>query len=199
ARYADTAGDAGDFPIPEAWRYRNWVVEAIAADMPYDQFILRQIAGDLLPAETQEERDANRIATGYLALSKRFGQNPRDFVHTLDDTVDNVGKAFLGLTVSCARCHDHKFDPIPIEDYYALYGIFESTTYTFPGLEHRKDSADQIPLRSMEDAARWEDYLARLRKAGDALAEAKKDKTLSDEERKRVEQDLTEKINRLKA
>lgn len=199
ARYADTAGDAGDFPIPEAWRYRNWVIEAIAEDMPYDTFIVRQIAGDLLPAETQDERDANRIATGYLALSKRFGQNPRDFVHTLDDTVDNLGKAFLGLTVSCARCHDHKFDPIPIEDYYALYGIFESTTYSFPGLEHSKDSADQVPLGSKEDAARWEDYLTRLRKAGNALAEAKKDKALSGEKRKRVEKDLTAEIKRLKA
>jgi len=199
ARYADTAGDAGDFPIPEAWRYRNWVIEAVAADMPYDEFIVRQIAGDLLPAETQEERDNNRIATGYLALSKRFGQNPRDFVHTLDDTVDNLGKAFLGLTVSCARCHDHKFDPIPIEDYYALYGIFESTTYTFPGLEHRKDSADQVPLGSMEDAARWEGYLEQIRETEAKLAEAKKDKVLGEEERKRLEKELSDEISRLKA
>ncbi len=199
ARYADTAGDAGDFPIPEAWRYRNWVIDAVAADMPYDDFIARQIAGDLMPAATQQERDANRIATGYLALSKRFGQNPRDFVHTLDDTVDNLGKAFLGLTVSCARCHDHKFDPIPAADYYALYGIFESTVYTFPGLEHRKDSSDQVPLGSMEDAARWQAYLEELAGAESALAAAKKDKDLSDEERKRREKELDDAIARLKA
>jgi hypothetical protein len=199
ARYADTAGDAGDFPIPEAWRYRNWVIAAVAADLPYDEFIVRQIAGDLLPAETQEERDNNRIATGYLALSKRFGQNPRDFVHTLDDTVDNLGKAFLGLTVSCARCHDHKFDPIPIEDYYALYGIFESTVYTFPGLEHRKDSADHVPLGGMESATRWEAYLEQIRETEAALDEAKKDKALSADGRKAREKELSDEIARLKA
>lgn len=199
ARYADTAGDAGDFPIPEAWRYRNWVVEAIAADMPYDQFILRQIAGDLLPAKTQEERNANLIATGYLALSKRFGQNPRDFVHTLDDTLDNLGKAFLGLTVSCARCHDHKFDPIPMEDYYALYGFFESTTYTFPGLEHRQDSANQVPLGSMEEQALWQAYLECLRQLEGILESIQKDKTLEDKERQSREKALAAVLKQLKA
>jgi hypothetical protein len=149
ARYADTCGDNSDFPVPEAYRYRNWVIRAFNGDKPYDQFIREQIAGDLLPVskdvagkEGTEERRDKMIATGYLAIARRFGSGADDFNLTIDDTIDNLSKSTLGLSVACARCHDHKFDPIPSRDYYALYGIFQSTKYTFPGTEvypHAKD------------------------------------------------------------
>ena len=112
-RYADTSGCNGDFPVPEAYRYRNYVIDSFNRDKPYDQFLREQIAGDLLPAASEEQRYEQVIATGYLAISRRFSSVAEEFHLTLDDTVDNLGKAVLGLSISCARCHDHKFDPIP--------------------------------------------------------------------------------------
>jgi hypothetical protein len=141
-RYADTAGDSGDFPVPEAYKYRNYVIDAFQADRPYDDFIREQIAGDLLPSDSERERWSRIVATGYLAISRRIGVSPHRLRHiTLEDTIDNLGKTFLGLSVQCARCHDHKFDPIPTADYYALYGILDSSVFAFPGGEH-------LPYRS---------------------------------------------------
>ncbi len=152
-RYADTAGDNSDFPVPAAFRYRNYVIKSINEDKPYDQFVREQIAGDLLPAKTQLEKNEKIIATGYLAMSRRFGSRNKEFNLTIDDTIDNVGKAFLGLSVSCARCHDHKFDPIPARDYYALYGIFNSSRYSFPGAEIYPHPAEMVPLVPEKGAA----------------------------------------------
>ena len=141
-RYADTAGDSGDFPVPEAYKYRNYVIDAFQTDKPYDDFIREQIAGDLLPTDSEPERWSRIVATGYLAISRRIGVSPHRLRHiTLEDTIDNLGKTFLGLSVQCARCHDHKFDPIPTADYYALYGILDSSVFAFPGGEH-------LPYRS---------------------------------------------------
>jgi hypothetical protein len=137
-RYADTAGDAADFPIPEAYKYRNYVIDAFERDTPYDQFIREQIAGDLLPFESDEQRWRQTTGTGYIAISRRIGVSPQGLRHiTIEDTLNNLGKTFLGLTIGCARCHDHKFDPIPTADYYALYGIFDSTVYPHVGAEHQ--------------------------------------------------------------
>ena len=137
-RYADTAGDAGDFPIPEAWKYRNYVIDSINQDKPYDQFVREQIAGDLLPYDDDDQRWQQIIATGYLAISRRVGVSPQNLKHiVIEDTLNNLGKTFLGLTIGCARCHDHKFDPIPTADYYSLYGIFDSSVYPHPGAEHK--------------------------------------------------------------
>jgi hypothetical protein len=149
-RYADTSGCNGDFPIVDAYRYRNYVIDSFNRDKPYDEFLREQLAGDLLPAESDEDRFENLIATGYLAISRRFSSLGEEFHLTLDDTVDNLGKAILALTVSCARCHDHKFDPIPQADYYALYGIFQSTTYAFPGTEIYRHTQNLAPLVSAE-------------------------------------------------
>jgi cytochrome c553 len=146
-RYADTGGDSADYPVPEAYKYRDYVIDAINADKPYTQFLKEQIAGDLLPFKTEAEKKQNLIATGYLAMSRRFGVSPQMDL-TIDDTIDNLGKAMLGLTVACARCHDHKFDPISTRDYYALYGIFASTRYAFPGSENVKRPSDFVPLVS---------------------------------------------------
>ncbi|HZV05070.1 MAG TPA: PSD1 and planctomycete cytochrome C domain-containing protein [Gemmataceae bacterium] len=136
-RYADTAGDNADYPIPEAVLYRDYVIDSFNADKPYDAFLREQLAGDLLarqgPSETYAERT---IATTYLALSRRYLTAPYEQWHlTLEDTIDATGRAFLGLTLRCARCHDHKFDPIRQEDYYALYGIFASTQLPYAGSE----------------------------------------------------------------
>ncbi len=159
-RYADTCGDNSDFPVPDAYRYRNWVIHAFNDDKPYDEFLREQIAGDLLPVRKDsagkpiaEDRNAKIVATGYLAIARRFGSGGDEFQLTIDDTIDNVGKAMLGLSVACARCHDHKFDPIPSRDYYALYGIFESTKYPFPGTELYPHAKDFVALAATETRA----------------------------------------------
>ena len=149
-RYGDTSGCNGDFPVPEAYRYRNYVIDSFNADKPYDRFLREQIAGDLLPADSDPQRFEQIVATGYLPISRRFSSVAEEFHLTLDDTIDNFGKAILGLTVSCARCHDHKFDPIPQSDYYALYGIFQSTKYAFPGTEIYRQPRDLTPLVARE-------------------------------------------------
>ena len=146
-RYADTCGNASDYPVPQAHRYRDWVIRAFNKNMPYDQFLREQIAGDLLPSGTDTERFERITATGYLAIARRFGGDRKgEHYLTLEDTIDNLGRAFLGSSISCARCHDHKFDPFTMSDYYGLYGIFESTRYPFPGAEADKKPADFVPL-----------------------------------------------------
>ena len=130
ARYADSNGLDENFLFREAWRYRNWVVDAWNDGMPFDQFLLEQIAGDLLPFESVEQRDSQRIASGFMVVGPKvlLGINPnKQRMDVADELIDTIGKSVLGLTLGCARCHDHKFDPIPTEDYYALAGIMTST------------------------------------------------------------------------
>lgn len=130
ARYGESTGSARNLPYPHAWRYRNYVIDAFNNDKPYDQFLREQIAGDLLPANSDAQRDEQLIATGFLALGvKDVNQRykVRFVMDNVDEQIDTVSRAVLGLTASCARCHDHKFDPIPQADYYALAGIFRST------------------------------------------------------------------------
>src|SRR5262245_20729597 len=136
-RYADTAGDNSDYPVPHLYKYRNWVIRAFNQDKPYDLFLREQIAGDLIPGGSEGERYDRIIATGYLANAHRFGsyEDKRyQWYLTYEDTIDNLGRTILGLTINCARSHDHKFDPISSEDYYALYGFFQSTRYPWPGI-----------------------------------------------------------------
>lgn len=151
-RYADTAGDNSDFPIPQMHRYRDWVIDAFNRDLPYGEFVRDQIAGDLHPGGSLEETLGRVVATGYLANARRFGSRVDDYPQhlTIEDTVDNLGRAFLGLTVGCARCHDHKFDPIPTTDYYGLYGIFHNTRYPWPGIELDQKQRDLVPLVAVE-------------------------------------------------
>jgi hypothetical protein len=155
-RYADTAGETADYPVPLAYKYRNWVIEAFNADLPYDEFIRWQIAGDLLAAEGPPEQFAARVtATGYTAVSRRFGFDPQNYQHlTIADTLDVLGRSVLGLSIGCARCHNHKYDPISAEDYYGLYGIFSSTRYAFPGGEETKRPRDMVALVPQAEAAR---------------------------------------------
>ncbi len=123
ARYADTKGYmfTEDREYPDAWRYREWVIRSLNRDMPYDEFLKRQLAADRMSGA---DDPAQLAAMGYLTLGRRFLNNPHDII---DDRIDVVTRGMLGLTASCARCHDHKFDPIPTADYYSLYGIFASS------------------------------------------------------------------------
>lgn len=152
ARYADTAGDGADYPIREAYKYRNYVINALNADMPYDQFVREQIAGDILAAKSPDNpRFAEQvIATGFIAVTKRFGYNINtEFQHLdISDTLESTGRALMGLSIGCARCHDHKYEPITSKDYYALYGIFASSNYSFPGGEEYKKPHNLVPLVS---------------------------------------------------
>lgn len=136
-RYADTAGDNADYPVPEARLYRDYVIESFNCDRPYDQFVREQLAGDILASTNPEDRYSEKIiATTFLGLSRRYATAPYEFWHlTLEDSIDTVGQAFMGLTLRCARCHDHKYDPITMRDYYGLYGIFDSTQYPWAGGE----------------------------------------------------------------
>jgi len=130
ARYGESTGPSRNIPYPHAWKYRDYVIDSVNADIPFDRFIREQIAGDLFPAADHAERDRLLTATGFLALgvkdvNQRF--KVRFIMDNVDEQIDAVTRSVLGLTVSCARCHDHKFDPIPTTDYYALAGIFTST------------------------------------------------------------------------
>jgi len=153
ARYADTQGDVGDYPIPDAWRYRNWIIEALNRDLPFDAFLRAQIAGDVvawrdLQAGTIDEPAAREltIATGFLALSQRYGNSKREHLHlTLENTLDTLGRGVLGLTLRCSRCHDHPFDPIFQSDYYGLYGILDSTTLPWMGMSVEKSPSGLVP------------------------------------------------------
>jgi hypothetical protein len=129
ARYAESSGKT-NFSYPQAWRYRDWAIASFNADKPYDRFVREQIAGDLLPAGDERKRAEQIIATGFLALGSKAhdAENRGQFVlDVVDEQIEATTRAFLGLTVACARCHDHKMDPIPQRDYYALSGIFRST------------------------------------------------------------------------
>ncbi len=154
-RYADSAGETADFPAPHAWRYRNYVIDAFNADKPYDQFLREQLAGDLLATKAPPEQYSELVtATGYLAISRRFGFDvSADHYLTIEDTIDTLGKSVLGLTIACARCHNHKYDPISAVDYYGLYGIFDSTKFAFPGCEKEKRPRDMVPLQYSSEVA----------------------------------------------
>ena len=133
ARYSDVGGWTQDNrPHPQAWRYRDWVVAAFNQDLAYNEFVRRQVAGDQIASDTKDRAAA--VGTGFFALGPTYrsdGGDPESIAQakseTLDDRVDTFSRAFLGLTVACARCHDHKFDPIPTEDYYSIAGIFNNT------------------------------------------------------------------------
>lgn len=131
ARYADSTGADEDYRYPHAWRYRDYVIDAFNKDLPFDQFIREQIAGDLLPARDGKSVNTEGIvATGFLALGPKLVAEQdkiKMFYDIVDEQIEVTGKAFLGLSIACARCHDHKFDPISTKDYYSLASIFAST------------------------------------------------------------------------
>jgi mono/diheme cytochrome c family protein len=155
-RYSDTAGDNSDFPIPQMVLYRDWVIDAFNRDLPYDEFVRQQLAGDLMKASTPQEMRQQIIATGYIANARRFGSRVDDYPQhlTIEDTLDNLGRTFLATTINCARCHNHKFDPVSAEDYYALYGIFHSTRYPWPGIELEQRQRDLVAMAPADEVER---------------------------------------------
>ncbi len=144
ARYADSNGFEHDFDRPNAWRYRDYVIRAFNDDKPYNTFLREQIAGDEIPHVTQE----SLIATGFLRQYAKVGfrekDNPENRYDYLDDMIGTIGRGILGLTVQCARCHDHKFDPITQRDYYRL----QASLFGYVEVDH--------PLTSPEEAAAYE-------------------------------------------
>ena len=215
-RYADTAGETADYPVPVAWRYRNYVIDAFNNDKPYDEFLREQIAGDVLaslsgtalaagsrdasdpspaasavpltkvstggltpprsPIQTVSDRYAERAtATGYLAISRRFGFDSENYHHlTIQDTIDTLGQTVLGLSLGCARCHDHKFDAVSMSDYYALYGIFDSSRYSFPGSEQKQKVRSMLPLLPPnESQPKWRAFDARVASIAASLEKQK--------------------------
>ncbi len=152
ARYAESAGKESNNLFPTAWRYRDYVISALNTDKPYDQFLREQIAGDLLPSKTAAEHNEHLIATAFLAMgSKNIVEKNRLVfkMDLVDEQIDVCSRAALGLTVSCARCHDHKYDPVTMKDYYGLAGIFRSTE-THYGTHGKKNkglnSSTLLPL-----------------------------------------------------
>jgi hypothetical protein len=140
ARYAESAGSSRDVLMLYAWRYRDYVIDSLTEDVPFDRFITEQIAGDLLDAESEAERQRQLIATGLLAIGSKSLNGGNLTYDIIDDQIDVITKSVLGMTVSCARCHDHKFDPIPTRDYYSLAGFFLSTDTRYGGGTKRPKS-----------------------------------------------------------
>src|SRR5580658_2396270 len=156
ARYADTKGlvnGRDSARLPYAYAYRDYVIRACNEDVPVNRFLLEQLAADQLPADTNDNRDL--AAMGFLTVGRRFFENENEII---DDRIDVVSRGLLGLTVSCARCHDHKFDPIPTRDYYSLHGVFNSSL-----------EPTNLPLLTLPLPARYTNYLADVRTNEEAL------------------------------
>ena len=156
ARYGESNGNDGlgrNPTFPNAWRYRDYVIAAFNADLPYDRFLTEQIAGDLLPATTASERNRQLTATGFLAIGYKpaAAMNQNFAMDVVDDQINAVSTAVMGLSVSCARCHDHKHDPIPTRDYYAMAGIFNSTETLWGAAANEKLTAPPTPLHALRD------------------------------------------------
>jgi hypothetical protein len=188
ARYAESTGKAVNMNYPHAWRYRDYAIAAFNADKPYDRFVREQLAGDLMPTDDPKVRAERLVATGFLAIGPKLLNERSGLQFELDvadEQIDATTQAFLGLTAACARCHDHKFDPIPQKDYYALAGIFRSTETCYgtvrfvqsqhpsPTLPLPKDCglpAGTTEKLTAEEKARVEKQIADLNKQ---IAEAK--------------------------
>ncbi|MEE2707751.1 MAG: DUF1553 domain-containing protein [Planctomycetota bacterium] len=159
----------------DAWRYRDWVVDSLNRDLPFDEFIVHQIAGDLLPnPDGSKVYPAGLIATTFLSngvWDPHDADKEKIVSDMADDNIDTIGQAFLGLTLGCARCHDHKFDPVSTEDYYALAGIFYSSHFIEKlGTKGGAYTMNRVPLVSAADIARRQ---AQVKQLGEIEAQLK--------------------------
>lgn len=174
SRYSDSSGGGRALPLYDAWRFRDYVIESFRKDKPLDQLIREHIAGDLLPSNSAEQRTEQKAGTGFLVLGPHNYENQdKDLLELeiVDEQLDTIGRSFMGMTIGCARCHDHKFDPIPTADYYAMAGIFMSTR----SVEHANVSKwhtqpfvaseeDQLRLASLEiETVELKDRVASLK------------------------------------
>ena len=135
ARFSESTGGGRSLMLPDAWRFRDYVIQSFNADKPFDQLVREHISGDLLPSDSDEQHDEQLVGVGYLMLGAiNYEEQDKEQLRmdVVDEQVDSMGRTFLGMTLGCCRCHDHKFDPIPTTDYYALAGIFRSTTSLLP-------------------------------------------------------------------
>ncbi len=167
-RFAESSGGGRTLPFKDAWRYRDYVIESFRDDVPVNRFLTEQIAGDLLPHASAAEQRRHVTATGFLALgATNYEEQDKVMLRMdiVDEQLDTIGKSFLGMTIGCARCHDHKFDPIPTRDYYALAGIFRSTrtlrNYT-DNVAHWIDTALPLDGQAEIDALKAEKKMAAL-------------------------------------
>ena len=171
-RFAESTGGGRSMMLPDAWRFRDYVIDLFADDRPFDQVIRELVAGDLLPYESAAQHDQQHIAAGFLILGAiNYEQQDKELLRmeVVDEQIDTVGKVFLGMTLGCARCHDHKFDPIPTRDYYALAGIFRSTKALTPGNVSGWVTAD---LQAGQDAAALDRWLQRDRELEEQIQAA---------------------------
>jgi hypothetical protein len=181
ARYADSNGKDENLTFHEAHLYRDYVIRAFNADKPFNRFIVEQLAGDLLPADSPAARDELLSATGFLVIGPKVlaeRDKPKLRMDVVDEQIDTIGKAFMGLTLGCARCHDHKFDPVPTADYYALAGILMSTR-TINGIKLNNNAVSGWMLRPLggpepeKVTTLRKTYDARLKKVQDDIKAAK--------------------------
>jgi hypothetical protein len=176
ARFAESSGGGRSLMFKDAWRFRDYVINAFNDDKPFDQLIREQIAGDLMPAGTREEQNERFVATGFLALGPHnYELQDKELLRmeVVDEQIETVGRAFLGMTLGCARCHDHKFDPVPADDYYALAGIFRSTQSLVPGNVSGWVARELEPELTLKKAI--ERHAGETREANAALKVAKKE------------------------
>ncbi len=179
ARYADSNGLDENIAHGNAWRYRDYVVTSINQDKPFDQFVIEQLSGDLLPFESEPQQHSQLVATAFLSIGPKVlaeVDQPKMRMDIVDEQIDAVGRVFLGLTLGCARCHDHKFDPISAADYYGLAGVFKSTKTMDSYIkvakwhEHTLPSAETTKLQAAFDA----DLAAKKQAIADFVAKANK-------------------------
>ena len=189
ARYAESSGKEANISFPYAWRYRDYVIDAVNVDVPFDRFLTEQIAGDLLPFGSDAERARLLIATGFLAVGPKNldeGDKKQFAADLIDEQIDALTRGVMANSVACARCHDHKFDPFAMQDYYALAGVFRSTktyfgTFVSPANRIGGDplalprSANQPILHASIPAEQVTKLKAQL-----AALKAEKPKTLTD-------------------
>ncbi len=195
-RFAESSGKEFNFSYPHAWPYRDYVIGALNADKPYDQFIREQVAGDLLPGapdELTKDREDRLVATSLLSFgTKRHNSSGIPYrMEIVDDQIDVTTRAFLAITVSCAKCHDHKFDPIPTKDYYSLAGIFLSTEALYGTIKQKysNNPTDLLPLgrNGVDLHAAAETYEQKIDAAKKSRDEKKAELTKAEEAKKTAE------------
>jgi hypothetical protein len=214
--YADQVGTSNNVFAEHAWRYRDYVIDAYNHDKPFDQFIREQIAGDLLQYENVEQQAASITGTGFLVLGDIEiveADKEKLLVDIVDQQLNKVGKAFLGLTLECARCHDHKFDPIPQRDYFAMAGFFHGTSTVFktdrgvwsdvnvvelPETEAQRNERAQRSVAHRGKLDRWENDRKKAKSEKAVLEERLKDSGLTEEGRAAVKKERDKKAGRIR-
>jgi cytochrome c553 len=181
SRFAESSGGGRSLPFKDAWRFRDYLIESIRDDVPLDRMITEMIAGDILPAKNAAERRRQLTATGFLTLGPtNYEEQDKGMLRMdiVDEQLDTLGKSFLGMTIGCARCHDHKFDPVPTRDYYALAGIFRSTktlkNYT-DNVAHWIDTPLPFDGEQEEQLVKFEGVVGKLEKEAALLKDQLRD------------------------